>query len=105
MPTTGQILADGQLPAIKGTLYTVPAATRTIVRLVSYVHVAGGTQTVGIFLKPSGGTSRKFAQSVLLTDEFAHEEGIETLETGDTIEGVSTDAASVDYLILGVEQT
>ena len=104
MATTGKILANGQLPAVKGTLYTVPALTRAIIRNVTMAHVAGGIQTVVLYVKKSAGTSRKIAQTMIDTDEFSHEEGIETLEAGDEIEGSSTNAASVDYTVLGVEQ-
>lgn len=104
MATTGKILANGQLPAAKGTLYTVPAATRAIIRNVTLAHVAGGIQTVVLYIKKSASTSRKIAQAKIDTGEFAHEEGIETLEAGDEIEGETTNAASVDYSIHGVEQ-
>lgn len=104
MATTGKILANGQLPAAKGTLYTVPVATRAIIRNVTLAVIANPPQTVVLYVKKSGGTSRKIGQAELGTDEFAHEEGIETLEAGDEIEGQSTNAASTDYTILGVEQ-
>jgi hypothetical protein len=104
MATTGKILANGQLPAAKATLYTVPALTRAIIRNVTMANVVGGNQTVVLYIKKSGGTSRKIGQALIEMNEFAHEEGIETLEAGDEIEGETTNAASVDYTILGVEQ-
>lgn len=104
MATTGKILANGQLPAVKGTLYTVPAATRAIIRNVTLAAVANFPQTAILYVKKSAGTSRKIGQASMDSGEFAHEEGIETLEAGDEIEGESTNAASVDYTILGVEQ-
>jgi len=105
MATTGKILANGQLPAAKGTLYTVPAATRAIIRNVTLAHVAGAIQTIVLYVKKSAGTSRKIGQAMITTGEFAHEEGIETLDAGDELEGETTNAASVDYAVLGVEQT
>ncbi len=105
MATTGKILANGQLPAAKATLYAVPALTRAIIRNVTLAWVANGTQTAILYVKKSGGTSRKVGQTMMMTDEFSHEEGIETLEAGDEIEGETTNAASVDFAILGVEQT
>jgi hypothetical protein len=105
MATTPKILAEGQLPAAKGTLYTVPAATHAIIRTVTFNQVAGGSQTVILYIKKSGSTSRVFSRAVLGTSEFAHEEDIGTLDTGDIIEGETTNAASVDYAVMGVEVT
>ncbi len=105
MATTGKILANGQLPAAKNTLYTVPPLTRAIIRNVTLSHFANGTQTVILYIKKSGGTSRKIGQCMIGASEFANEDGVETLDAADEIEGESTNAASVDYAILGVEQT
>lgn len=105
MANTPKLLAEGQLLASKGTLYTVPASTRTIIRTITLAHVAGGTQTINLYVKKSGGTSRRVSRAVIDTDEFAHEEDIGTLEPGDEIEGDSTNATSTDYTIHGVEQT
>lgn len=105
MPTTPNILANGLVAAAKATLYTVPAATQAIVRTVTFTHVASGTQTVILYVKKAAGTSRVFSRAVLATNEFAHEEDIETLGPADEIEAETTNAASVDYSIMGVEIT
>lgn len=105
MTNTPKLLGQGQLLASKSTLYTVPADTRAIIRTITLAHVAGGTQTINLYVKQSGGISRNVSRALLLTDEFAHEEDIGTLEPGDEIEGDATNAASVDYTIHGVEQT
>lgn len=101
MSTTPQILAEGQLAAAKGTLFT--ATGQTIVRLIMVSHVAGGTQSVVLYLKKSASTSRVLARATLLTNEFGEEDQIITLDVGDLIEGETTDATSVDYLIMGVK--
>lgn len=105
MTNTPKLLGEGQLLASKSTIYTVPADTRTIIRTITLAHVAGGTQTINLYVKTSGGTSRRVSRAVIETDEFAHEEDIGTLEPGDEIEADSTNAASTDYTIHGVEQT
>jgi hypothetical protein len=103
MPANPEILADGQLPNVKGTLYT--AATPTIIRLIAGAHVAGGTQNVVLYVKKAAGTSRVLPRAELMTNESFEEEEVITLDTGDEIEGQSTDAASVDYTIFGVTIT
>lgn len=105
MASNPLILGNGQVAAAKTTIYTVPAATRTIIRTVSFTHVAGGTQTVILYVKQSGGTSRVFSRAVLATSEFAHEDDIGTLNAGDELEAETTNATSVDYTVMGVEVT
>lgn len=101
MAANPEILAEGQLPNVKGTLFT--ATGRTIIRLISAAHVAGGTQSVVLYVKKAAGTSRVIGRATLLTDEFAEEDAIETLDTGDSIEGQATNALSVDYTVMGVK--
>jgi len=105
MPTTPNILANGQVAAAKTTIYTVPAATQAVIRTVTFFHVAGGDQLVLFYVKKSAGTSRVFSRAFLMTNEFAHEEDIGTLGAGDVLEAETTNAASVDYTVMGVEVT
>lgn len=101
MSTTPKILASGQVAAVKGTIFT--ATTTTIVRLVTFVHVSGGTQDVVLYVKKSAGTSRVVSRAELEINEFAHEEDIITLEAGDTLEAATTNATSVDFVVTGAE--
>ncbi len=105
MPTTAKLLAEGQLPAAKGTIYTVPAATQAIIRDVAFGNVGGLTEMLKLYIKKSGGTSRLFSRAQLDLDEFAHEEDIGTLDAGDELEAETTNATSVDFSIHGVEAT
>jgi hypothetical protein len=105
MPTTPLLLANGQVAAAKATIYTVPAATQAIIRTVSFAQVAGGTQVVILYVKKAAGTSRVFSRAQLEANEFAHEEEIGTLDAADELEAETTNAASVDYSIHGVEVT
>jgi hypothetical protein len=108
MAFVGNILANGQLPNAKGTLYTVPALTTAYVKFVNAHNTGGGSETVLFYVKKSAGTSRVLARAVLATNEQSRavdkEETI-TLGAGDQIEGQTTTAATVDYLITGVEET
>lgn len=103
--STPKILAEGQVTAAKGTIYTVPASKQAIIRTVAFTHVAGATQTVQLYVKKSGSTSRKFSRAQIATNEFAHEEDIGTLSAGDELEAETTSATSVDFSIHGVEVT
>ncbi len=106
MAITPKVLAEGQLPASKTTLYTVPGATSAYVRFISANNVGGAEEVVQFYVKP-GGTSRRLGRYALLANEVARvlEQGeVITLEAGDIIEGETTNATSVDYLITGAEE-
>lgn len=107
MTTTPKILANGQLPNAKGTLYTVPGATTAHVKFISAVKVGGAAETVRFYVKPSGGTSRQISQTVLSSvgDSQRVVDGGESIQLGaaDIVEGDTTTASAVDYVITGVE--
>lgn len=101
-----KVLAEGQLPNTKTTLYTVPGGTKGYIKFLSAVHVSGGTQVVEFFVNISG-TSRKISYTTLLTNESVRvieKDEVLVLDAGDFIEGRTTDATSVDYVITGAEE-
>ena len=101
-------LGYGQLPAAKGTLYTVPVGISTIIKTVNYVNtctVAG--ITVNLFVKPSGNTSKYIIPPNLFMGArylMTYDDEM-TLGPGDLIEGDATNANEVDYEIWGVEES
>lgn len=101
--TTPKLLAEGQLAAAKGTIYTVPAGLQAIIRNVALGNVGGLTELAILYVKKSGSTSKLFSRAQMDADEFAHEEDIGTLDAGDEIEAETTNATSVDFSIHGVE--
>lgn len=103
MATTPKILANGQLASSKGTIYTCPSGKQAVVRTVSFAHVSNADQNVALYVKKSGSTSRVFSRVTLSTDEYAHEDSIGTLDDGDILEASASNAASVDYVVMGVE--
>lgn len=92
------------MAAAPAAIYTVPLATHAIIRTVSFVNVGGLTETVKLYVTPSGGTRRKFSQAQLSISEFAHEEEIGTLGPGDALEAETSNATSVDFTVMGVDQ-
>jgi len=105
MTRTPKILADGQLPSSKGTLYTVPASTSVYLSKITIFNTNITTQTVELYINPSG-TSR---QLIYITELEQYEtivyDGGVILETGDLLEGETTTVSVVDYLIMGVIET
>jgi len=105
MAYTIKNLANGQLPSSLGDLYTVPSGTSAIVRSITLVNTNTTAETINIYYLQSGGTARR-----ILPKDFQLTAGnsltvdvILTLGAGDKIQGVTTTASSVDYVISGVE--
>jgi len=107
MTILGKQLADGQLPAAEGDLYACPADTRAFVKSISCTNTsAANTNTVTLYLKPTGGTSRRLVRVPLSSNDQLYYLAPETLDTADAIRGEATNAAEVDYVISGaVEAT
>lgn len=101
---TAKLLAEGQLPATTGALYTVPGSTTAYVRTIKLFNTNAATQTINVFIDGSG-TNRQTYRIVLAVNEAAEIDDRFTLEAADLIEADSTNATSVDYTIHGVEET
>ena len=105
----GNILAQGQLPNAKGTLYTVPAVTTAYIKFINGHNTPGaGSETTIFYVKKSSGTSKLLGRAILAANEqirIIDKDETITLGAGDTIEGQTTTAATVDYVITGVEET
>src|SRR3990172_11304993 len=99
-----KLLAEGQLPTSVAALYTVPGATSAYVRTMKFAHSSVTTQTILVHLNGSG-TNRGTYRFVLAQNESAEIDDHLTLETGDSIQGETTTATTVDYTIHGVEET
>ncbi len=97
-----KVLAEGQLPTSKGTLYTAPSGGA----LVKFyrVHNSNATPQEVVLYVNASGTSREIDRATLGQFEFGCEpEGMTlSLESGDSIEGVTTTSSAVNYIITGV---
>lgn len=105
MTDTFHVLAQGQLPASIGTLYTVPAATTAIVKSMSLVNPTGGAVTASLTVNGTGNANQILPAATILAGGWADFEGTLTLAAGNTISGVGGSAASVTYTIYGDEIT
>lgn len=108
MAFLGKILAEGQLPSSKGTLYTVPTGGVAYVKWCSgHNNTVTDDEEVMFYVKKAGSTSRVVGQATLDRGQScrALSPG-ETweLSAGDAIEGQTTTATTIDYLITGVEE-
>lgn len=102
MTITGKSLGEGRLPATRTFLYTVPVGKYTVVRFWSAHNRGGLTETVEFWAN-----KRQICRAVLqpneqvrvLEDEEIH------MAANENLEGMSTNANNVDYVIQGVERT
>ncbi|KKM70703.1 hypothetical protein LCGC14_1438090 [marine sediment metagenome] len=99
-------LADGQLAASKGTLYTTPTGKQAIAT-VKLVNTSGSTVKVNLYFKASGGTSRRIIGKDVPIEENGHliMDDDQSLEAGDILEGDATFGTTVDYTVSGKEIT
>lgn len=99
---TPQVLADGQLPLVKGTIVTFTNRTYFTIR---GRNLSGVQVTVYFYLNPSG-TSRAVFPPIVLEDDEAFAIGKdkpEILEAGDLLEGYAT--GEVDFIVQSVVRT
>lgn len=103
---TPKQLADGQLPASIGDLYTVPGATTTYITQIILVNTNTSVEAVNLYLTPSGGTARRLIPvGMNLQPGYAlYFDNRLVLDTGDKIRGDTTTASKVDYTIHGAEE-
>lgn len=105
LATTIKSLGDGQLANSKGTIYTCPTGKQAMVFNIMLVNTNTITETVNLYFKASGGTSRRLlpkdtalpASNKLVMDDEV------TLEAADIIEGDTTTGSKVDFILNGVE--
>ncbi len=88
------------------TLYTVPAATRTLLKEFSIANTTGASINVRVFLVPSAGTAgtaNAFLYDVAVPNANALQyNGIEVLNAGDTIQ-IQAASAGLTIIASGAE--
>lgn len=101
-------LADGQLAATKGTIYTTPAATQAIAQSITLVNDHSSALVVNIYFKASGGTSRRISPKDYSLAAGAMMEVLLkpiNLEAADILEGSGGTGSLVDFVISGIENS
>ena len=104
MAIAAKVLADGQLAAASTAVYTVPASTVGIPRLLWLHNDNAGSETVYLTFNVSG-TDRDMIRMELATEETAEVEVPAGLQAGDILKMRGTSASGVGYMILGAEVT
>lgn len=106
MPYSIKALGDGQLPVAAAALYTVPGATRAIIKTITLTNTAIAARTVNLYINATGANRRIIPQNMSMEPDYTFIFDDElTLEPGDSIQGDASVAACVDYVINGIEET
>jgi hypothetical protein len=103
MTITAKQLADGQLAAAEGVLYT--AASIAYVRSIVLQNRGSGSNACELWLRPSGGSSRRLSYAILSASYTQEWTAPLVLDVSDAIRGAATSANQVDYTIYGAEET
>jgi hypothetical protein len=107
MALTPLAIADGQLPAAKGTLYTCPALTTVIITTFSLSHTGAADRTINLYVNRTG-TSRRILgknRAMVVGDSIEKDKTAIVLEAGDLLEGDASAAAEIDYVFSGYSKT
>ena len=99
-------LGNGQLANSIGDLYTVPAVTTALIKSITLVNTNTSAETVNLYvLKASGAARRIIPKATILGAGYMLEyDSVITLEAGDKLQGDTTTASRVDFVISGVQE-
>ena len=104
MAVRGASLADGTLATSKTTIYTVPADAVVWPRFLSIFNTSAIEQTILIYLKRSGSSSRTLRRYVRAQFEnalvFDKDDNL-ALSPGDVIEAETTTVSVVEFVLSG----
>ena len=103
------ILENGLLAAAEAEIYACPAMCQVRLSTVICHNIhAANTNTVQLFLQPSGGTSRRIVNQDLLPGEsLKGKDGIVeplVLNEGDALRGTATSADEVAWTVSGIQE-
>lgn len=98
-------LYQGQLPAVVGALYTVPAATQVIIKHVRVINTSGATRSATLYQGAATDANLLLPTLDLDAGEWADFDGTLFADAADVFRGVSDGAAAITVSIHGIEVT
>lgn len=109
MANTPKRMALTQLTTSNATLYTVPAATTTILKSMDFVNTSSSAATLTVYVVPTGGSASAAnalisGRSIAGNDNLGWE-GEMVLNAGDFIVAVAGTTSVINAFLNGVELT
>lgn len=98
-------LANGQLASSIGDIYTSTSCT-TIVKSITLVNTNTTSEAVNLYVLKAAGTARRIIPLGTVIPKYGSLEfdNVLTLGSGDKLQGDTTTASKVDYVINGATQ-
>ncbi len=105
MADSFKLLADGQLAASKTAMLTVGGAAEVVIQRIKIAATTGTDRTFGLYVKTSGGTSRRITPAATPCNGDGHTNinGPITLGNSEVLEGDASAATELDYTVHGDE--
>ena len=99
-------LANGQLPNSIGDLYVVGVGTQAVIKSITLFNKNTTAETFALHILKAAGTARQISGGVLVANGgFMVDDTEYTLGAGDKIQGNTTTASKVDFVISGIEES
>ena len=98
-----KLLGIGVLPMVRGQLYLCPTRTRTVIKTITLVNVAGSDVTMNLYL--NAGNPRRIAgmDLKLRAGQYAQDLGEYAIEAGQAFEGDASRTDAIEYIVSGIE--
>ena len=105
MANTYKKLAQGQLAATVGILYTVPALTSTIISHIRLVNNDTVLRAATLWHDGTANTNKILPAADIGPGGWAEWDGRMTMEAADTLQGQASVATQITYTVYGLEIT
>lgn len=93
-------IATGQIASTEGDIFTAAADAAGVSILIHNTNTT--TETVQIFIQPSGGTSRRYLYKDIPANDTLIWEVKVMFSTGDKVRALTTTAAKVNYCLSSI---
>ena len=104
MTDTYKVLAQGQLPAVAGVLYTVPGGTQTIVSRIVLANTDNvNPRTATLYQNGTAATNEILPPTSIDPGARYVDDGRYTMAATNTIQGKADAASEITYTIYGLE--
>ena len=105
MAETFKVLAQGQVAAAAGAIYTTPGATQAIIKQMIFLNVTGGSLNLTVFVNGTAAANQIFGPGLLGAGESVVFDGTLPLNAAESVRALAGAATSITYTILGMEIT
>lgn len=105
MPFVATFMTNGRVASSEGILYTAPALKTAYLKLVTFSNTAVPTESLIVYVRKGAGTSRILYKFALGDNESAMINDPIVLNDGDTLRAQTTTTTTVDFIVMGVEES